>query len=98
MQMNFVQQRIYISVNQNHIWTVFSMLLISLLGETFPHPQDELNKMRLFMSLFDDLGFFFLNFYDNHSLKNSIYTFTSIISFAWIFLFNLVCLVAYPFF
>ena len=57
MQMNFVQQRIYISVNQNHIWTVFSMLLISSLGETFPHPQDELNKMGLFMSLFDDMGF-----------------------------------------
>ena len=69
MQMNFVQQRIYISVNQNHIWTVFSMLLISSLGETFPHPQDELNKMWLFMSLFDDMGCFFFKFYDNHSFN-----------------------------
>jgi len=68
MQMNFVQQRIYISVNQNHIWTVFSMLLISSLGETFPHPQDELNKMGLFMSLFDDMGFL-KKFYDNHSFN-----------------------------
>ena len=73
------------------------MLLISSLGETFPHPQDELNKMGLFMSLFDDMVFF-LTFMINTvlTLKNIIHTFTSIISFAWIFLFNLVYLVAYP--
>ena len=52
MQMNFIQLRIYISVNQSHIWTVFLDVTDFLIA-------DEFNNLGLFMSLFNDMNLLF---------------------------------------